>query len=146
MPIGYPPASGGGGISDVLAVSLPNVVAGELLFDGQVIALVDVAGTKTLLLCGAREVDYAFQFIGFASADFAIGENHPIITGRGSRVEPLLDGGGALTPNELLYLSLTPGFVTHTAPQGSGIVNTPIGYAVSTTEMILKTDSRVVFP
>lgn len=145
MPIAHPP-SAEGGISDVLMVSLPFCEAGEPLFKGQAVALIDSAGAKIFRLCGARVVDFAFQFVGFASEDFAVGENHPIVTGRGSRVEPLLEGGGALTPNELLFLSLTPGFVTHTAPQGSGYVSTPIGHAVSTTEMILKTDSRIVFP
>ena len=146
MPIARGPTGGAGGISDALKVLIPFAEAGAALQEGQALAMIDVAGTKTLVLCGAQEVDHALQFIGFASTDFALGENHPIITGRGSRVQPLLQGGGPLTPDELLYLSLQPGYLTHTAPQVGGIAQTPVGHAVSDTEMILKTDARVIMP
>jgi len=137
---------GSGGISDTLSVLIPFAEAGGTILSGQALAMIDVLGIKTLVLCGVEVVEYARQFIGFASQDFAVGENHPIITGRGSRVEPLLEGGGLLTPEALLYLSLTPGYLTHTAPLVAGIASTSVGHAVSTTEMILKTDSRVHIP
>lgn len=146
MPIARGPGGGGSGISDTLSVLIPFVEAGETILSGQALAMIDVLGTKTLVLCGVEVLEYAFQFIGFASMGFAVGENHPIITGRGSRVEPLLEGGGFLIPEALLYLSLTPGYVTHTAPLVNGIAQTPVGHAISTTEMILKTDSRVHIP
>lgn len=146
MPIARGPTGGAGGVTDVLMVEIPFAEASQVILEGQAMAMIDVGGTKTLVLCGAQESDYALQFIGFASEDFAVGENHPIVTGRGSRVQPLLDGGGSLTPDELLYLSLVPGYLTHTAPQVGGIAQTPVGHAVSTTEMILKTDARVRMP
>lgn len=144
MPIARPPVSTE--ISDVLVVRIPFAEAAEPIAKGMAVAMIDSGRTKVYVLCGALEADNAKAFTGFASSDFLVGENHPIITGRGSRVEPLLEGGGPLVPEELLYLSLTPGYVTHTAPLASGVVNTPIGHAVSTTEMVLKTDARVVIP
>jgi len=145
MPIARPPAAAGE-ITDVLPVRYADTEAGSNLLAGQAVAMIPGVGTHVLVLCGARVVDYAYQFMGFIQSDVARGDNGIVITGRGSRVEPLLEGGGDLTPDALLYLSLTPGYVTHAAPSGSGIVNTPIGHAISTTEMVLKTDHRVVFP
>jgi len=146
MPIARPPASSSTTINDILPVRYTTAEAVSDILAGQAVAMIPGIGVLQLALCGALQADYALQFMGFALADIAAGNSGTIITGRGSRVEPLLEGGGVLTPDSLLFLSLTPGYVTHTAPQGSGIVNTPIGHAISTTEMLLKTDHRVIFP
>jgi hypothetical protein len=142
MPIAHPPRV----IGDTLPVKIPSATALTPIYSGQPVAMIQSSGSTVLVPCGARVADHTEQFVGFSYLDMSIGASRPIITGRGSRVEPLVEGGGTLVPDEMVYLALTPGYVTQTPPQGSGIVNTPIGHAVSETEMILKTDARVFFP
>jgi hypothetical protein len=114
---------------------------------GVAIALVDVAGTQTLLRCSAMLDDgYPGNFFGFLYEAVALGAQARTVSGRGSRVVPQVEGGGNLTVNEDVFLSKTPGMVTQSLVMESGIRVIRVGSAVSTTEMVLSGDAYFEVP
>jgi hypothetical protein len=154
MPIAYVPGSGGptpGGVTDSLLVKPPNAVMdpapptpfmiGHAVYLGD-----DGGGTPTVYLCGATPVDRPDLFMGFLDSPGLTPGATLIASGRGSRVVPMVEGGGTLTPNVEVWLAVTPGEVTQTAPSGSGATILKVGVATSTTEIVLTTDFRQVIP
>lgn len=113
--------------------------AGENISVGMAVAVVDVAGTKTIFRCGAST--YGLQFVGFADEAASVGDNLNIVTGRGSVVTPMVNG--VMAGNDDLFLSSVPGFIEPNPPaRGPGVFTRPVGHAISSTEMMLLTDSR----
>jgi hypothetical protein len=85
-------------------------------------------------------------FAGFAAKAVADGEAVGIVSFRGSTTAPIVEGGGAFTIGEAVFLSPTTGEVTHTAPTAAGVVSLHLGVAVSTTELFMSTDARYGIP
>ena len=83
---------------------------------------------------------YADTFYGFADATTAQG-TIPTITGRGSRVTPLVKNDDPLVIGVGVWLSDTAGRVVQTPPSSGTILR--VGTAVTTTEMVLATDAKV---
>lgn len=143
MPIGRVPP--GVSLADSLRVRYADALTAEPIQVGAAVACVDVAGQKRIFLCGATT--YADQFIGFAAQSLAAGLKLIVTSGRGSRVVPLVEGGGSLIPNRRVFLSPTPGQVRQTpVPRGPGVFNITVGLSVSTTEMALLTDAKALTP
>ena len=79
-------------------------------------------------------------YIGFAVYDASLGANVVITSARGSKVAPEVENGGALTPNQPVYLAVTAGKVTQDIASLGGYSLLKVGFAITTTEMILKSD------
>jgi hypothetical protein len=138
MPIGRRPAvTSSGGV-----FVFPNTTASGAVRAGAAVALIDLAGAARLVECSATSNPDGFQ--GFAAATVADGDPVGVITLRGSLVVPILEGGGALTGGQALFLSATDGEVTHTPPASGYVLR--VGDAFSTTQMFLNTDVRVIRP
>jgi hypothetical protein len=120
----------------------PNTTASGAVRAGSAVALIDQVGNARLVECSASS--NAEAFAGFAAAAVADGDPVGVTTLRGSLVEPLLTGGGVLTPGQSLFLSATAGEVTHTPPAAGYVLR--VGDAFSTTQMFLNTDTRIVRP
>jgi hypothetical protein len=120
----------------------PNTTASGAVRAGAAIALIDQAGAARLVECSASS--NAEAFAGFAVAAVADGDPVGVATLRGSLVEPILTGGGALNSGQSLFLSVTAGEVDHTPPAAGYVLR--VGAAFSTTQMFLNTDTRVVRP
>jgi len=147
MPIAPFPSPGGGTtVTDTLRVQPPGAVLDPLqtFVPGDAVALVYVAGTPTLRLCGALTAQRPDLFFGFLDVVGVLPGSSIVITGRGSKVIP--STVAPLTINADVYLSTTAGKVTSTAPIVSGTTSIRVGFAASTTEMFLTTDPRYVFP
>lgn len=151
MPIAPFPSSGGGPSSPT--DSLIVVIAGAVLDPapptpfvlGHAVGLFDSGGTKTFKLCGAiTATQFPGNFYGFLH-NLAL-SSPQVTTGRGSRVVPIVQFGVPLVPGNDVYLSTALGSVTQTAPSGLGQTVLKIGYAVSTTEIVIVTDYRVQIP
>lgn len=138
MPIGRRPSiTSTGGV-----FVFPNATASGAIRDGAAVALVNLLGVSRIVECGANSNGSAFQ--GFAATAVADGDPVGIITLRGSQITPILTGGGALTPGQPLFLSGTAGEVVHTPPASGYVLR--VGEALTTSEMFLNTDLRVVKP
>ena len=151
MPIAYfPDAVGPGGVTDTLRVKPPGAVLDPApptpILVGHAVYLADAAGTPTIYLCGAALADRPDLFMGFIETLGAIPGGTIITTGRGSYVQPHVQGGGLLTVNQEIWLSTTAGEVTQTAPVGVSQAIVRVGVATSTTEIILTTDFRQAIP
>lgn len=152
MPIAqFPQSAGPGpGVSGQLVVKPPLAVPDPApptpILPGHAVALVDVAGTPTYKLCGAEPVDRPDLFIGFVYSLSVVAGASEIVTGRGSTVTPIVEGGVPLVVNQNVFLSRTPGEVTQTAPIGPTDVMILIGFATSTTNIALMMDFRILFP
>jgi hypothetical protein len=101
----------------------------------------DIGGSPHIILCSSQVGFLPEQFLGIMDIPLA-GGGSTVITGRGSLFVPVVEGGGLLTPDTEIYLSATPGEVTHTAPSVVGETIVRVGWAVSTTQAILSTDFR----
>jgi len=122
-----------------VVIRLPNATTGEPITAGMAVAVVEDAGSQKIFRCGASL--YGLQFFGFADETVAAGELLNVITGRGSLVEPLVNG--VMAGNDQLFLSSVLGFVQSTPPtRGTGVYTRPVGQAISSTEMVLLTDAR----
>lgn len=84
------------------------------------------------------------SFTGFALNNATTGQPVAIVSMRGSVVIPTTEDGSTLNPGLRLFLSDTPGKVTHTAPTAQGKTVLCVGTAISPTEMVLLTDFRSV--
>lgn len=127
-------------------IRLPNVPAGESLAAYTAVAIVLELGGRVVRPCGSLVSDHAKKFVGFTRQSITMGYPGTIITGRGSEITVLVEGGVPLTVGSPVYLSLTPGQVTQTVPTASGSVNVPLGYATTTTKIMFATDYRVNTP
>lgn len=121
-------------------VAVPLLTAGEDITVHQAVAIVDVTGAIQAMLCGATTFGPMFSGFAYASAESG---NALLLLGPGSVVTPVVTGGGPLVPNTPVYLSGTPGEVTHTPPSGSGVTIQPLGWAVSTTQIFFSTGYKV---
>ena len=136
MPIGRRPpvnSSEGGFV-------LPGVPAGEegiRLFTA--VALIGVGGVPCFCECGATT--HASDFYGFSRVGVSPGNPVFVVTMRGSEVTPIMEGGLPMVPGEPLYLSETPGELTHTPPSVGMVIR--VGNAFSDTKMTINTDTRV---
>lgn len=138
MPIGRRPSvTSSGGV-----FVFPNTTASGAVRAGAAVALIDLAGAARLVECSATSNPGGFQ--GFAAATVADGDSVGVITLRGSLVTPILEGGGALTAGQALFLSATAGEVTHSPPASGYVLR--VGDSFSTTQMSLNTDVRVIRP
>lgn len=120
----------------------PDTTASGAIREGAAVALISALGVARLIECSATSNGASFQ--GFAATAVADGDNVGVITLRGSRVTPILEGGGAMTVNAALFLSTTPGEVVHTPPPSGYVLR--VGDSYTTTAMFMNTDIRVVRP
>jgi hypothetical protein len=141
-PIAYPPAAGSSVSSDSSKILYSDVVVpvAPALPLGTAVAVFDNAGTLEFAKCGANAVDYPDAFAGFMNAAGVAGQTAAIITGRGSKVTPIVTGAIPLVVGDNVYLSTTAGEVTQTAPAGAGVTVLRVGNAITTTKMVLTTD------
>jgi len=121
-------------------VSVPGVAgkAEESIIPGLAVAITP----RGVCPCSATVVPEAFT--GFALNSAVTGQPLAIVSMRGSVIIPTTEDGGPLTPGLRLFLSDTPGKVTHTAPTAPGKTVLCVGTAISSTEMVLLTDFRSV--
>lgn len=86
-------------------------------------------------------------FVGFAATAVGVGDPVYVVTMRGSLLEPIIEGGGALTPGSMVYLAGTAGEVTHDIPlPGAGKVSIQLGIASTASAILLNTDFKVGRP
>ena len=141
MPIGRLPAVGG----SQGTLSFPGATAAGVVRLGAAVSLVSIADDVFVVECSATSNTKSFQ--GFAAKAATAGQAVAIITVRGSRIQPILEGGGDLTVGSALYISDTAGEVTHTPPSaGADVIVYRVGTALSTTLMHMVTDPYVRTP
>ncbi len=134
MPIGYRRnMTGSRGV-----FYIPNSTANGAIREGAAIATVNT-GTIQLEECSASS--NATAFVGFANTAAGNGDAVGVVSLRGSTVTPIVEGGGALTAGDPVWLSSTLGEVTQTAPTSD--LSLRCGMATSTTEMILSSDVQI---
>lgn len=93
-------------------------------------------------ICLCSSTLFPESFTGFALNNAVTGQPIAVVSMRGSIVTPTMEDGSPLTPGLRLFLSDTPGRVTHTAPAAQGKTVLCLGTAISTTEMVLLTDFK----
>ena len=120
------------------------VVPAGGLSAGIAVAIVDVGGVSEYRPCGALPADWADCLVGFLYMDAEAGGRAKIMVGRGSIVQPLVEGAVSLVPNVDVYLSTVPGRVTQTNLNVATMRRIKLGHAISTTQMALVTDMRYV--
>lgn len=131
---------------DVKNIIVQAASVGEVggLPAGSAIALVDVSGDLKYLLCGALvATQYANRFFGFVKDTTAVSGSPLITIGRGSTVTPVREGSLSFTIGNACYLSITAGQVTQTPPVVAGSRLLKVGFAVSTTQMVLVPDQQI---
>ncbi len=129
-----------------LDMSYPNAQLsedGDEYRVGSAVAVVRSDNVFRYELCGALLANYPESFCGFLSS---LGATPRVSTFRGSLVVPIVENDVSLIPEQAVFLSQTPGRVTQTVPNGSGLVIMRIGFAISTTELILNTDTKYEIP
>jgi hypothetical protein len=136
MPIGRrPPVTSSEG-----GFTIPGVESGiDGVRPGAAIALIEVSGSPKFVECGSTT--HASNFYGFSKLSVSSGSPVYAVTMRGSEVTPIVEGGSSLIPGRPLYLSATPGEVTHSPPSSGLIIR--VGNAFSSTKMTINTDTRV---
>ncbi len=136
----------GGGSQDAITVTLRDVHVpdGVTIPAGTAVAVTTGDSGLEFALCGAGQNDHPHGFAGFALRTGNPNSLMTIITGRGSKVTPVVEGGGPMTPDTDVWLAITPGEVTQTLTYEDEQVALRVGRAISTTEMILLTDARIV--
>lgn len=145
MPVGSAPPASSPTDLDKSLIRLVGVLTADPIDVGMAVAIRESGGLTEIVRCGVTT--YGDQFFGISNQTVGVGVELTVVVGRGSKVTPVVVGGGLLTPNTRVFLSPTAGEVTQalTAP-GAGVVNMPIGFAVSTTEMVLTTDAKFFTP
>lgn len=106
--------------------------AGEFIPVGSAVGVWDGG----LYLCSA----FSDKFLGFAYSNISMGSIGSVISGRGSIVTPVVEGGGALTVDAPVWLSVVPGAVVQSPVEASGAYVVPLGYAISVRQMVLRTE------
>ena len=124
------------------ALIIPGATANGVIRAGAAVALVSITGNQKVVECNSST--YAEEFQGFAKVAVADGDPVPVVTIRGSLIEPIVEGGGALTPNDPVFLSPTSGEVAQGPPATGMVIR--IGEAVSPTQIFFNTDQRILIP
>lgn len=141
MPIGRRPVSR----TDMY---FPDVVVGEGMDCpvGSAVSIYYENEGRYYRRCGALDEDAAECFMGFVV--WTGGEGQPLVvrTVRGAIAEPLVEGDAPLVDGQPVFLSVTPGRVTQTVPLAPGSKIVRVGFAISTTEIVLNNDARVENP
>lgn len=107
------------------------------------VGLIDDAGTMKCVPVGCEDSTNVRFFVGFADQSVSPGGIPLIVSGRGSIIEdPVVEGGGTLTPGGSIYLSPTPGEITQTPPSVGYVYR--VGFALSANQMVMETDYRVL--
>lgn len=57
------------------------------------------------------------------------------------RTEKVLSGFSGLTPTQAVFLSTTPGLITHTPPSGTGQIVQELGIALTASSILIKVDT-----
>lgn len=100
-------------------------------------------GSTTFYAVGSALTDKPQSFYGFLTRGGGTGVI--IATGRGSLVNPIVEGDIPLVPDVDVYLSAVPGRVTQNPITNDGHAQLRVGVALSATQMIIATDSRINF-
>lgn len=124
------------------ALVIPGATASGAIRAGAAVALVSITGNQKLVECSSTS--YSEEFQGFAKIAVADGDPVPVVTIRGSLIEPIVEGGGALTPNNPVFLSPTAGEVTQSPPATGMVLR--IGESVSPAQIFFNTDQRILIP
>ena len=141
MPVGRSPIVLTSNIRSSTGLDLESAVT-----RGEAVAVVSVLGVMKIDPCGASVGDNGEFFLGFASQTRSVGEKVRVTTARGTTIEPLVEDGEDLVPGGKVWLSKTKGRVTQTPPTGGGVFLIEVGYATSTTHMVMVTDPRIQVP
>lgn len=141
MPIAHKPNTGGGGGGGSSFAS-PPFLANELIPIGSLVSVTHSNGNTEIEL--SQPSTNGDRVLGFAVAEIQIGASGSFVVNRGSLVTPVVQGGVAFVPNDPVFVA-TNGEVTQTPLTANGF-GMQIGFATSTTEMILTTDFRVSLP
>jgi len=100
--------------------------------------------------CGALPTGRPTNWAGFCATDAAVGVSPRIITGRGSKVTPIVTGAIPLGAGSDVFLSSVEGEVSPIPPEAGvsplDLVSLRVGFAVSDTEIILTTDAHFHYP
>jgi hypothetical protein len=143
MPIGQLTTGGGGGGGGGGGMTVvPGAIAKQPITKGFAVAVLPTGYVP----CSA--IFHALRFTGFAMTTVATDATVALTAGRGSVITPCVENGEPLIPEKQVFLSLTPGYVTQTAPpvgdyiNGEAVVLVPLGFAISATQMVLITDAR----
>lgn len=113
---------------------------------GSAVAVVYRDGNRVYQLAGAYTADGADSFFGFLSGTFSPGSPASVTTVRGAIVVPQVEDDVPLIPDQPVYLSLIPGKVTQSVPLAPSSQIVRVGSAISTTQIVLLTDSRIDNP
>lgn len=141
MPIAHKPNTGGGGGGGSFFAT-PPFLANQLIPVGSLVSVTHSGGNTEIEL--SQPSTNGDRVLGFAVAEIPIGSSGKFIVNRGSLVTPVIQGGIAFVPNDPVFVA-TNGEVTQTPMTTTGFAM-QIGFATSTTEMILTTDFRVSLP
>ena len=121
------------------AFIIPNSTASGAIRGGAAVSVVDMGGNVKIIECSA--VSNAKTFVGFAVTTVADGDVVAVISLRGSTVTPIVQGAGALTAGDIVYLSPTAGEITHTPVTTGTLIR--VGPAISAAQITLLTDYQV---
>lgn len=105
--------------------------SGSSIAAGKVVALKDVAGAMEMELADADTTDLEDKIIGVLIATTATGASGNVHVRQGTKVTPF--GGGSFVIGKTVYVSVTGGSATQTAPSGSLQHVYRLGRAVSAT-------------
>ena len=122
------------------AFIVPNATASGAVRAGATVAVVEILGVVKVIECSASS--NAASFVGFANQAVADGDVVELISVRGSTVTPVIEGAGALTPGDMVFISDTAGEIKMGLPTAGMAIR--VGAAISTTQLILTTDLQVV--
>lgn len=118
----------------------PGYTPGDYI--GMAVKIVPVNGDLTVIPVGALWVDEPQALYGFLVSDY----NKPILaTGRGSVVTPRILNGASFTPNQDVYLSVLPGYVTQETSTQSETSAVRVGHALDATRLVISGDYRTEF-
>ncbi len=140
MPIARQGASSRGGGGSIIS---PPFLANVLIPQGALVSVTFAGGNTEIEL--ADNTTNGERVLGFAVEEIAIGQSGKFVVGRGSIVTPIQAGGVAFTPNDGVFLA-TSGEVSQTPPQVGSTTIFQIGFATSTTEILLTTDFKKIIP
>ena len=124
------------------ALIIPGATSNGAVRAGAAVALVSITGNQKLVECSSSS--NVEEFLGFAKIAVADGEPVPVVTIRGSMIEPIIEGGGALTPNDPIFLSTTLGEITQVPPTTGMVLR--LGESVSPAQIFFNTDQRILIP
>lgn len=98
-------------------------------------------GSTTFHPVGALAVDKPQSFYGFLTGGGGTGLI--VAAGRGSTIEPVVEGGVPLVPDEDVYLSTIPGQVTQVSSTTEDHAQLRVGVALDATRILIAPDFRI---